>query len=335
MITLSDGAGSGPPPSAPRRSRPRRRRTGIVVLVVAVVLAAAGIGTALALQGGSGTSSNAPGGGTGSASTSATSAGGGTIQAASSSFTVGPTRPDLLKNIGPITITKDGTTLSDVHVNGTITIAADNVTVRNFIANNITQTTGNGGVKNTVLEDGTIDGGGSTTNGTDGVQWSNYTARRLEITKSFDGMKAFGNVTIENCWIHDLNAQSGNPANGAGGYTHNDGIQAGSGSHFVIKGNRIERPGYNSAIFIDTDQGKISDVDIVGNYLDGGGYTLYVVQSRSAPQYGSPTNVTVEGNVFGKNGTQGPVALAPGVTFTDNVDTAGKPVPMRIDPLSK
>jgi hypothetical protein len=331
MITVSDGTGSGPPPSAPGRPRPRRRRTGRLVLVVVIVLVAAGIGTAFALNRGSDDGGKAGRGSTttGSSGTN-TATGSETVQAASSSFTVGPTRRDVLKDSGSITITKDGSTVSNVHVNGVITVAANNVTVQNFIAGGVVQKG-----KNLVLEDGRIDGVGAPGNSDGGIVYNNYTARHLEVTETFDGVKAFGNVTIENCWIHDLNAQSGNPADGAGGYTHNDGIQAGAGSHIVIKDNRIERPGNNSAVFIDSDQGKIDDVTIEGNFLDGGGYTLYVIQSRSAPQFGSPTNVTVEGNVFGKNWTQGPVTLAPGVTFTDNVDTSKKSVPRHVDNLSQ
>ncbi|MCU1459023.1 MAG: hypothetical protein JWL73_3115, partial [Actinomycetia bacterium] len=45
--------------------------------------------------------------------------------------------------------------------------------------------------------------------------------------------------------------------------------------------------------------------------------------------------VTVQGNVFGKNHNNGPVTLAPGVTFRDNVDSADQPVPMHVDDLSK
>lgn len=330
MITLSDGADSGAPPSAPVSPRPRRRR--LLVGVVVVVVLAAAVGGGMLLADGSG-SSDPTSSTTAGSSTSVPAGGGQLIKAATSSFTVGPTRPDLLENVGPMTVTKAGTVLANVHVNGTLTIAADNVTVRNFIASSVTQATKNGGVHDTVLEDGTIDGGGSTTNGSNGVEWSNYTARHLDITKSFDGMKAQGNVTIENCWIHDLNAQPSSDS--AGGYTHNDGIQSSAGSHITIKDNRIERPGYNSAVFIDADEGNIDGVQVVGNYLDGGGYTLYVVQSRSAPQHGSPTNVVVDGNVFGKNHGFGPVTLAPGVIFRDNVDADNKPVPAHLDPLSK
>ncbi|MCU1458699.1 MAG: hypothetical protein JWL73_2791, partial [Actinomycetia bacterium] len=331
MITLSDGAGGPAQPPAPPN---HRRRVALILVVVGVVAVA--VGGAFVVAGGSGDSGSGSGAGSTAAPTSSpgtsasSSPGGQTVEAATTSFSVGPTRPDLLKDSGPITVTEAGTVISNVRVNGTITIAADNVTVRNFVAGNVVQSTKGAGVRNTVLENGTINGGNSTTNTTDGVAWSNYTARNLDISKSFDGMKAFGNVTIENCWIHDLNMLRGDQY-GAGGYSHNDGIQTSAGTNITIRDNRIERPGANSAIFIDSDQGRIDDVQITGNYLDGGGYTLYVVQSRSAPQNGSPANVTVQGNVFGKNHNNGPVTLAPGVTFRDNVDSADQPVPMHVD----
>jgi hypothetical protein len=243
--------------------------------------------------------------------------------------TVGPSDPAALRPVGPLTVTTPGAVVTNVDVQGQITIAANNVTVRNFRAFNVTQSPGNSGM---VLEDGEVSGNSSTDFNLDGVTWANYTARRLNVHNTFDGLKAMGNVLIENCWVHDNNFHSGNPAYGAGGYTHNDGVQISTGSNVTIRNNRFERNAGNSAIFIDADQGPISNVTVTGNYLGGGGFTFYSVISRSAPQYGVPTGVVVTNNIFTEEHLFDYAVVGGVVWWTGNVNLSGQAVVPRRDP---
>ncbi len=236
---------------------------------------------------------------------------------------VGPSNAAILANSGSITITTPGADVENVNVNGTITIAANNVTLRNFRAQNVVQASGNGGM---LLEDGEIYGGAGYTG--DGLGWANYTIRRVNVHNTFDGVKAMGNVLIENSWVHDMNEFKGNQY-GAGGYSHNDGVQSSAGSNITIRNSRFERTGFNSAIFIDADQGPISNVLIEGNYLDGGGFTLYSIISRSAPQYGVPTNVNVRNNVFGSDHLFDYAVLGGGAAWSNNTNTAGAQIQPR------
>ena len=242
------------------------------------------------------------------------------------STTPGPSNRSILVNSGPITITQDGAVVQNVNVTGQITVAANNVTIRNFRANNIYKNTDKGGL---LLEYGDIHG--EQNDSADGVVWSDYTARYLNVSNLFDAFKAHGNVLIENCWVHDLKFKTG-PSAGAGGYTHNDGVQVSSGSNVTVRNSTFERNLGNSAIFIDADQGPISNVLIEGNKLGGGGFTLYSIQSRSAPQFGRPTNVTIRNNVFTEEHHYDYATIAAtGTTWTNNKNLSGATITSRID----
>lgn len=238
----------------------------------------------------------------------------------------GPTNPGVLTTMGPLTITQDGAVIQNVNVQGTITVAANNVTIRNFRANNVYKNPGKAGL---LMEYGELHGEQNTW--ADGVVWSDYTARYLNVHDLFDGFKAHGNVLIENSWVHDLKFRTG-PEAGAGGYTHNDGVQVSSGSNVTIRNSIFERNLGNAAIFIDADQGAISNVLVEGNRLGGGGFTLYSIQSRSAPQFGRPTNVIIRNNVFTEEHHYDYATIAPtGTTWTNNKNINGQLISSRID----
>lgn len=227
---------------------------------------------------------------------------------------VGPTNPAALQARGPLRITQPGAVITDVDVAGEITVAASNVTIRNFRANNVQQLPGYTGL---LLEDGEIHGEQNPL--ADGVSWSGYTARRLDVHDVNDAFKAHGNVVIEDSWIHDLTFR----VFGADEWTHNDGVQISTGSNIVIRGNRFERNRGNAAVFIDSDFGPIRDVLVEGNYLGGGGYTLYSIPSPKAPGNGVPQQITVRNNLFSEEHLFGYAVISGGTTFTGNTSTSG------------
>jgi hypothetical protein len=206
----------------------------------------------------------------------------------SSGGPTGPSNRAALQATGSLTITTDGAVVENVDVNGEIRVAAANVTIRNFRANNVVHECCGG----LVLEDGEIHGEQDPF--ADGVTGSNYTVRRLDIHNVVDAFKAGTNTIIENSWIHDLNFVNF----GDGSWTHNDGVQIMGGSNIVIRNNVFERNRGNAAIFIDPDFGVIDDVVVENNILGGGGFTLYSVPSPKAPQFGVPSNVRIRNNVF-------------------------------------
>jgi len=130
---------------------------------------------------------------------------------------------------------------------------------------------------------------------------NNSSVVRNDISGNPDGIQVAGNGwLIQQNWIHGLAMIGSYPNN-----THNDGVQVYSGSGHRIVSNRFETgataPYSNSPIFL---QGSgIGAVLIQGNYLDGGGYSLY-------PQNGT---ITVVDNVFGPNHLYGPIRVEAGV----------------------
>ncbi|MFS8065512.1 MAG: hypothetical protein ACMG6S_03985, partial [Byssovorax sp.] len=177
-------------------------------------------------------------GGGGSASTTSTSGGGGSESTSSSSGSGGGSgsvcsgpKPDAsntgvpagtkLTPSGSIKVTEDGAVIENLHVTGTITVLANNVTIRKvhltsddyypirYFDNDNT---------GLLVEDSEIEG--TTGDVTSAISFANYTARRLNIHGSSDGLKADSNVLIEDCWIHDL---SNGPSE------HNDAVQSTGG----------------------------------------------------------------------------------------------------------
>ncbi len=141
--------------------------------------------------------------------------------------------------------------------------------------------------------------------GAPGDSWGNggihgdarFTVIRCDISGTPDGIQTGGHDSrFEQNYIHDLAMLGTYPNN-----THNDGIQSYGGRNVVILNNRIDlldKQGQaynghqNAALFFMPDGGwPLVDVQIVGNYLVGGGYTL---------RLGSPTtNAIVTDNKFG------------------------------------
>ncbi|MFN8015311.1 MAG: right-handed parallel beta-helix repeat-containing protein [Acidimicrobiia bacterium] len=224
---------------------------------------------------------------------------------------------------GNLTIEEDSATYKNIDVDGVIFVKADNVTISNFTAQRVTQDPGNTGM---LLEDGKIDGQNKKN---DGIQWSNFTVRRTEITRTFDGIKAMGDVVIQDNYIHDLDAFNSKDA-GEGGYSHNDCVQISAKSNILIERNWFNNCGYNSAIFVDPDQAPISNVTIQHNYLNGGGITLYVIASRRVDN-GVPSKVTVSNNVFGINHEFDFAAVGKDVVFIDNVTINNEVIKARYD----
>lgn len=147
-------------------------------------------------------------------------------------------------------------------------------------------------------------------------------AIRNDISGTADGIQAAGDGTrIEQNWIHDLATVGTYPNN-----THNDGVQVYDGENMVIANNRIEigfnGTHQNAALFFQPGGGNSIGVQIVGNYLQGGGFTLRLE---------GPTVAWVRDNVFGplEGGAWGDAyAWSPARTdeWTRNVRTDGSVV---------
>lgn len=263
----------------------------------------AGAMVVLTACGGGGSSSN-----NGSSSSSSSGAPVGSADCSAAGVTTTGAWPDasntgvpagtVLTPSGSITVTTDGAIVEKLDVTGSITVHANNVTIRKV---RITSDDyypiryfDNGGYTGLLVEDSEIVGlSGLVTNA---IGFQNYTARRLNIHGMADGLKADANVLIEDSWIHDL-------SNGNG--EHNDGVQSSGGANVTIRHNSISGAS-NAAVMAGPDFGDaVVNLRIENNLLAGGGYTLNL-RGTGALQ---PTGTRVTGNCFIRNAAYGPWAI--------------------------
>ncbi|HEY0636040.1 MAG TPA: right-handed parallel beta-helix repeat-containing protein [Pseudonocardiaceae bacterium] len=170
--------------------------------------------------------------------------------------------------------------------------------------------------------------------GPPGSNWGNgvihgdarMTIVRNDLSGSPDGIQfASSDSVFEQNWIHDL-AMFGD--------THNDGVQSYGGDNNVFRYNRIDlrdaqgrayNGHQNGALFFQPSSGfPLRNVQIVGNWLSGGGFTLRL----EAPV----TGAVVTGNQFGPyTGGWGDVLVDDsGVSiaqWSGNLDNGGRTIP--------
>ena len=218
---------------------------------------------------------------------------------------------------GSITVNKDGQIVEKLDISGTITVLANDVTIRSvhiktgdyypvrYFDNDNT---------GLVVEDSEIEG--TSGNVTSSIAFAHYTARRLNVHGGADGLKADEDVLIEDCWIHDL-------SNGPG--EHNDGVQSTGGRGVTIRGNSISG-GSNSCVQTGDDNGVATqDLAVECNWLSGGGYTLNI-RGKGATK---PSGTRVLNNRFARDYQYGPWTIddpSPIVTGNVYADT-GTPIP--------
>jgi hypothetical protein len=187
-------------------------------------------------------------------------------------------------------ISTPGAVVEGYDFSDTVTIAANNVTLRNFrITGGLYGIRVNAGTTGFVAEDGEIIGSSSA-----GIYANGQiTARRLHIhDHQADGMKIEGsNSLIEACFIEKLGMVAG---------AHADGNQSYAGNNITFRGNNfwMPHPGTpnfpggsyksNSAHII---KGSAQNFYIDGNWMNGGAYTMYCT---------SP-NTHVTNNFFGRD----------------------------------
>lgn len=242
--------------------------------------------------------------------------------------TANPTGPKKLMTAvaGDLITNTDGQIIDAKNISGKIIVKHNNVKITNFVTTGVWKDSGKTGL---IMEDGKIDGQNVVE---DAVRWGDYTARRVEVTRTTDAFKAQGNVLIEDCWIHDLNFQTG-AGTGAGNFSHNDGAQTSVGNNTVVRRTRLENMRGNAGLYTQPDQGTISNVTYDSNYLTNvGNYMIYVKESVTKPENGLPNNVIITNNIFGKHpdyldptwGEMKAEVRATNLVWKDNKNEAGK-----------
>ncbi|MCZ2813419.1 hypothetical protein O2W15_18465 [Modestobacter sp. VKM Ac-2979] len=226
----------------------------------------------------------------------------------------GPRSGAVLHPSGPLVLSTPGQVVSNLDVDGCVTVLASDVTIRDvrircadaasnravFVAND---------VRNLLIEDTEIDGLGSTHIG---IGWSNYTLRRVNIHGTCDGARISTNIQISNSWIHDLVRMDG---------LHCDALQTTEGSEISVHNNLLDPRNTlgtdlnNSAVMLGTETGtrRLENAVFSDNWLSGGNFSVNVRKDANL------TNVAFRRNIYMGSARYGPAIAPAAVTFEDNV----------------
>ena len=198
-----------------------------------------------------------------------------------------------LERSGSITVTKRGAIIDGRDVHGSITVLADDVTIRNTrITSSAYYPIRYGEKDNTglLVEDTEIVGGGPTD--TSGIAFAHYTALRVNAHGTSDGLKIEDGTVVKDSFVHDLAIGTG---------THNDGMQSTGGNDIQIVHNTVLAKGAVSCLMFGGESGAPSHILIDNNLLDGGNYSIYL------DAHGEDR--TIVNNHFGRDAVYGVAAV--------------------------
>jgi hypothetical protein len=239
----------------------------------------------------------------------------------------GLTNPDNLTIInGDTTITVSGATVRNLDVRGTLTIQADNVTVRNcrvWIGAfwGIVVAAGYSGI---LIEDCEI--GKDYVNSSKGIlvgtsDSTEVTIQRCYIHHVGDGIFGGGGadpspkckLMVQDCYIADIRETDGNDSLDTIDDHKGDGMEfLGQIREALIIHNHIEVPtDQTSCLLFECNWGNLQNVTIENNLLNGAGYAVYT-RIREGRTF---EGLTIIDNHFGKDYNYG--------IWSNDVDTAG------------
>ncbi|WP_289044445.1 T9SS type A sorting domain-containing protein [uncultured Olleya sp.] len=239
---------------------------------------------------------------------------------------------------GTTTITTDNFILENAIISGSLNIKANNVTIKNCLIEtggyygircNYEDSNGND-YTNLLIEDCEIRGMQSAA-----IYGDNFIARRCNIWNSGnDGLKPVSNFLIESCYIHELGYADG---------AHADGVQMVNGGNGIMRWNNFDMPWNNptyansQCIIMSTNVGTIDNVLIEENWINGGGYSVQIIDKGNG--FGVPTNVSVLNNLFGRDHEFGPQRTDAGVvwqcnTYEDDGEAIGECPSLTVESLT-
>jgi hypothetical protein len=203
---------------------------------------------------------------------------------------------------GPMTITTPGAVIENVIINGTLSVKAANVTIKNCIIQNFGWWGIEGeGAANLRIENCDIIGPGARAASNSAILGSG-TFVGNDIRGVAIGIQTTdGASTIRDNYIHDLASGSADP--------HYDGITVlGRQNHVVIEHNTISVPNDHGTadVFIKNDFGPINDVVVRNNLMYG--YPSYAMYVAAVTPNGAITNVVIENNYI-ERGAYGYIAV--------------------------
>lgn len=182
---------------------------------------------------------------------------------------------------------EDGLVLDGVHITGDLTLTGAGQVLRNSRVDGHVVVRGSG----QVIEDAEV--GSLAVSGA-----TQFRASRVDVFGQpgedgihvTSGTDPASDILIEDSWIHSPEVDP---------ESHYDGVQVRGVERLTLRGNAIDlgpwERQYNAAIFLEDANGGNHDVVVEGNYLNGGGYSLYLEGDA----------VTVADNQFGRDAKWG------------------------------
>jgi hypothetical protein len=224
---------------------------------------------------------------------------------------------------GDVTLSTPGQVYENKLVNGSITVKAPNVTIRNvkIVMHDFygirARTADPSNVDNLVVEDSEIDMGGEY--GNNGIAFNHFTARRVFFHNGSDcGSLGDSDIANDHVVVEDSLCVLGPDADDDGwpdskdfchaSSAHFDGFQSDGGNHLTLRHNTIRNPcSQTSAILMSTNTSPISDVIIDHNLVAGGGWSIYCGTSEGGVAANTRyTDNIISKQFFPKGGFYGP-----------------------------
>jgi len=218
---------------------------------------------------------------------------------------------------GTVVLETPGEIWEAIELTGTISVTADDVTIRNCRIHSTSFFAISNEGSNLLVEHCEIYGD---LDSYTGVAGSNMTLRRNDIHGFENPVVASSNAIVEECYIHDLSYAPG---------AHPDGVEwGGSGSNSIVRRNRIMIGGDTGCVNVTPyGGGEANDNTIEDNLFSGGTYSLYIRGDGG----GTVSGVTVTGNIWIEDsyayGTHS-VVDATDVTWSGNTLDDGTEIPL-------
>lgn len=181
------------------------------------------------------------------------------------------------------TISVDGTVITDVRFTGQVTVAADNVVLRNVAIDSDEHYVLLVAGENLLIEDATLRGVPGNEAALTASEGGQFVARRIDVANTTDGVRLGDRSRLVDSYVHDLAASPD---------SHNDAVTADGYSDWVIRHNTIyNQLDQTAAVWVGDARYGGSSGALVDNLIAGGGYAIY-----AGPGVGQ--GIRVEGNVF-------------------------------------
>jgi hypothetical protein len=172
------------------------------------------------------------------------------------------------------TVTRDGTLLENIWFDGQLTIAADDVVLRNVyvVSDSYYGVLVTG--RKLLIEDSTLRGGSDSTAALAASKGGSFVASRIDASGAEDGVRLGDGCTLRDSYVHNLRG---------GEDRHNDGVTADGYDGWSISGNTIlNRFGQTAAVWVGDSRFGASSGLLAGNLLAGGGFVVYAGSGHDA-----------------------------------------------------